>query len=204
MRSCASWAEGSRITANRFKGVFFFENDATPREFSFDPVVPRWHDLIMITGASRHYSLDPLRKVNSQGNQLLLPTSDETQLLRGSEVRYRRLFESAKDGILILDAETGMVVEVNPFLVELLGFSHEMFLGKKVWELGFFKDLVANQGNFAELQQKEYLRYEDMALETSDGRRIEVEFVSNVYQVDHQKVIQCNIWNCAATSARCR
>ena len=122
MRSCASWAEGSRITANRFKGVFFFENDATPREFSFDPVVPRWHDLIMITGASRHYSLDPLRKVNSQGNQLLVPTSDETQLLRGSEVRYRRLFESAKDGILILDAETGLVVDVNPFLTASLGY----------------------------------------------------------------------------------
>ena len=113
--------------------------------------------------------------------------------LRASEVRYRRLFEAAKDGILILDAETGMVVDVNPFLIELLGYSHEEFLGKKIWELGFFKDIVANQDNFAELQQKEYVRYEDMPLETSDGRRIEVEFVSNVYLVNDHKVIQCNI-----------
>ncbi len=110
-----------------------------------------------------------------------------------SEIRYRRLFESAKDGILILDAETGMIVDVNPFLVEMLGYSHEVFLGKKVWELGFFKNLVANQDNFAELQAKEYIRYEDMALETKAGRRIEVEFVSNVYLVDGHKVIQCNI-----------
>jgi PAS domain S-box-containing protein len=119
--------------------------------------------------------------------------AEMAETMRASELRYRRLFESAKDGILILDAGTGMVVEVNPFLIKLLGFSHEAFLGKKVWELGFFKDIIANQDNFAELQQKEYIRYEDMALETSDGRRIQVEFISNVYRVNHQKVIQCNI-----------
>ena len=113
--------------------------------------------------------------------------------LNSSEVRYRGLFEAAKDGILILDAETGLIVDVNPFLIHLLGFSHEVFLGKKIWELGFFKDIVANQDNFAVLQQQEYIRYEDMALETSDGRRIEVEFISNLYLVNQQKVIQCFI-----------
>jgi PAS domain S-box-containing protein len=118
---------------------------------------------------------------------------EATEALIASEARYRRLFESAKDGILILDAETGMVVDVNPFLIELLGFSHEQFLGKNVWELGFFKDIFANQAHFAELQRKEYIRYEDKALETADGRRIEVEFISNVYPVNHHKVIQCNI-----------
>ena len=110
-----------------------------------------------------------------------------------SEIRYRRLFESAKDGILILDAETGMIVDVNPFLTDLLGYSHEKFLGKAIWEIGFFKNIVANKDNFLELQQKEYIRYEDMPLETSDGQIREVEFVSNVYLVDNAKVIQCNI-----------
>ena len=115
------------------------------------------------------------------------------EAVKASEVRYRRLFEAAKDGILILDAETGMIVDVNPFLIEMLGFSREIFLGKRIWELGFFKDIVANQDNFAELQQKKYVRYEDMPLETADGRRIAVEFVSNVYLVNGHKVIQCNI-----------
>ena len=115
------------------------------------------------------------------------------EMLCASEARYRRLFEAAKDGILILDAETGMVVDVNPFLSELLGFSREAFLGKEIWELGFFKDIVPNQDNFAELQQQEYIRYEDKPLETADGRKIDVEFVSNVYLVNHHKVIQCNI-----------
>lgn len=115
--------------------------------------------------------------------------------VRYSEMRYRRLFESAKDGILILDAETGMIVDVNPFLIEMLNFTKDQFLGKKVWELGFFRDIIANQDNFLELQKKEYIRYEDLPLETADGRRIDVEFVSNVYSVENRKVIQCNIRN---------
>ena len=110
-----------------------------------------------------------------------------------SEVRYRRLFEAARDGILILDAETGEVLDVNPFLIEMMGFPREQMLGKRLWELGFFKDISASKHNFAELQQKEYVRYDDLPLETAAGRRIDVEFVSNVYQADHQKVIQCNI-----------
>jgi len=108
-------------------------------------------------------------------------------------LRYRRLFETAKEGILILDAETGMVVDVNPFLITLLGFSHTQFLGKAIWELGFFKDVVANESNFAELRKKEYIRYENLPLETHDGQRIEVEFISSVYLVNDAKVIQCNV-----------
>jgi len=113
--------------------------------------------------------------------------------LAASEMRYRRLFESAKDGILILDAETGMVVDVNPFLIEMLGYSHEELLGKEIWEMGLFKDVVANEGDFAKLKDKEYIRYENLPLETRDGRRMDVEFISNLYLVNDGKVIQCNI-----------
>lgn len=113
--------------------------------------------------------------------------------LCASEIRYRRLFESAKDGILILDAETGQIDDVNPFLIELLGYSHDQFFSKKIWDIGFFKDIIANRENFLELKEKKYIRYDDLPLETSDGRKINVEFVSNVYQENHHNVIQCNI-----------
>jgi PAS domain S-box-containing protein len=118
--------------------------------------------------------------------------------LIASELRYRRLFETAKEGILILDPVTGRVVDVNPFLITLLGFSREQFLGKSIWELGFFKDIVANEEKFTELREKEYIRYENMPLETIDGQRIEVEFISNVYLVNGLKVIQCIIRDVSA------
>jgi len=113
--------------------------------------------------------------------------------LQDSEKRYRRLFESAKDGILILDADTGKVVDVNPFLLQLLGYSYDALCGKHIWELGVFKDIAASKDAFQALQDKEYIRYEDLPLETQEGQAIAVEFVSNVYLVDNRKVIQCNI-----------
>lgn len=127
--------------------------------------------------------------------QMYREKAEAGEQVRISEIRYRRLFETTRDGILILDAETGMVVDVNPFMVELLGCPSDVFLRRKVWELGFFKDILASQENFAELQDKGYIRYEDLALETNNGRRIDVEFTSNVYGVEHRKVIQCNIRN---------
>jgi len=113
--------------------------------------------------------------------------------LIASEVRYRRLFEAARDGILILNAETGVIVDVNPFLCEMLGFSHEEICGKELWELGFFKDIAESKSNFLELQQKGYIRYDDLPLEVANGRKFYVEFISNVYHVNHHNVIQCNI-----------
>jgi len=115
------------------------------------------------------------------------------EALVSSEIRYRRLFESAKDGILILDAETGRIIDVNPFLMELLGYTKESIIKKEIWEFGFFKDIAANKEKFLELQQKGYVRYEDLPLETIDGRKIEVEFVSNTYLVNQNKIVQCNI-----------
>jgi PAS domain S-box-containing protein len=102
-------------------------------------------------------------------------------------------FEAAREGILILDAETGQVVDVNPFLIEMLGYSKEEFLGKKLWEIGLSKDVATSKQSFTELQSKKYMRYENLPLERNDCKLINVEFVSIVYDVDNKKIIQCNI-----------
>lgn len=115
------------------------------------------------------------------------------QTLQDSEKRYRRLFESALDGILILDAETGIVVDVNPFLLQLLHYSYDELCNQFIWELGVFKDIAASKEAFKILQDNEYIRYEDLPLETRQGLPVDVEFISNVYLVDKSKVIQCNI-----------
>src|SRR5512142_1832088 len=113
--------------------------------------------------------------------------------LRDSELRYRRLFEAAQDGILILNAETGAITDVNPFLIKMLGYSREEFVEKKLWEVGAFKDVDASKEAFHALQRNEYIRYKNLPLRAKDGQLIQVEFVSNVYWAGAQKVIQCNI-----------
>jgi PAS domain S-box-containing protein len=115
------------------------------------------------------------------------------EALQASETRYRRLFEAAREGILILDAETGQIDDINPFLTEMLGYSHEEILGKKLWEIGCLQDTGASKTVFAELQGKGYVRYDNLPLQTKNGRVIAVEFISTIYLVDHHKVIQCNI-----------
>lgn len=115
------------------------------------------------------------------------------EALLASEVRYRRLFEASRDGVLILDADSGKIVDSNPFLEELLGYSHSQLIGTAIWELGSFKDIAANEAKFEELRRSECVRYEDLPLETSDGRLVDVEFISNSYAANHQRVIQCNI-----------
>jgi PAS domain S-box-containing protein len=110
-----------------------------------------------------------------------------------SELRYRRLFESANDGILILDADSGQIVDVNPYLIEMLAYAKEDLVGRKLWEIGVFKDIAASRANFAELQQRGFIRYEDLPLETRYGVVKPVEFVSNSYLEGESRVIQCNI-----------
>src|SRR5512143_3228010 len=86
------------------------------------------------------------------------PRKDESSVepsLEDSELRYRRLFEAAQDGILILDAETGSITDVNPFLINLLGYSREEFVEKKLWEVGAFKDVDASKEAFHALQKNE-------------------------------------------------
>jgi diguanylate cyclase (GGDEF)-like protein/PAS domain S-box-containing protein len=118
---------------------------------------------------------------------------EDTQNIKTSELRYRRLFEAAQDGILLLDAETGMITDVNPFLVKMLGYTREEIVEKRLWEVGAFKDIEASQEAFKALQRNEYIRYEDLPLRAKNGKLIDVEFVSNVYLIGSGKVIQCNI-----------
>ncbi len=110
-----------------------------------------------------------------------------------SEIRYRRLFETAQDGIIILDADTGQIDDINPYLIDMLGYSKEELVDKYIWQIGTFDDFANNKDKFLKLKTEGYIRYENMPLQTKDGRTINVEFVSNVYSADNKSVIQCNI-----------
>ena len=116
-----------------------------------------------ISEAQRKKAEELLKGIETESEQAY-------EAMKASETRYRRLFETAQDGILILDADAGQINDVNPFLIQMLGYSHEEFLGKKLWEIGLFKDIVSSQNAFSELQEKGYIRYEDLPLQTKDGR----------------------------------
>ena len=158
-------------------------------------------DIIHKDGAVRHLQLSSKEMFWNGKRQFQLLYNDITERVQAqdelivSELRYRRLFESFKDGILIVSPVTGLITNVNPYLIDLLGYSFEEFIGKELWEIGTFKDIIANKEKFEELLEKQYVHYENLPLKTADGREIWVEFVSNVYEVDHRQVIQCNIRN---------
>ena len=174
-----------------------------------DAAPARWRDLLAGATANRSTELIDFQQGDKVWSLVAVSVSDmgyvnvygveitdrkrAEEALKTSESRYRRLFEAAKDGILILDANTGQVQDVNPFLCELLGHAREDLLEKELWEIGAFRDIAASQQAFRELQDRGYIRYEDLPLEARDGRTIAVEFVSNVYLVNDAKVIQCNI-----------
>jgi two-component system CheB/CheR fusion protein len=153
------------------------------------------------TKAGKWYRMhiQPYRTTDNVIEGAVITFTDITEMRRArdelavSELRFRRLFEAAQEGILILDAETGIITSVNPFLINLLGYSEKQLLSKAIWDIGFLKDIVANKEKFSELKRNEYIRYEGLPLETSDGRQIEVEFISCVYMANQTKLIQCEI-----------
>jgi two-component system cell cycle sensor histidine kinase/response regulator CckA len=151
-------------------------------------------------GAAR--SSQPIRmssRIRDYESQSKTPATNAARRTRArearieSEVKYHRLFEAAQDGILILNAKTGVIVDVNPFMTKLLGYPRNYFLGKALWEIGLFSDIEASRNTFQELKDKRYVRYQDLPLKSKDGRAINVEFISNVYGVKSKPVIQCNI-----------
>ncbi len=138
----------------------------------------------------------PYRTLDDRIDGLVITFIDITSSKTAEEAlnyenRYLRLFESTKDGILILNAETGKIIDVNPFLIKKLGYSHEQFLQKTIWEIGLFKDIKVNKDKFLELQSENFVQYENLPLETANGKIINVEFVSTVFAVNNNKIIQC-------------
>jgi diguanylate cyclase (GGDEF)-like protein/PAS domain S-box-containing protein len=119
--------------------------------------------------------------------------ADNSRALIHSEIKYRRLFETALDGILILDGESGKITDVNPFLLKMLGYSRDELMGKKLWEIGAFTDIERSKQAFKQLKRNSHIRYENLPLVTKNGHPFAVEFISNVYLADGKRVIQCNI-----------
>jgi len=161
----------------------------------------RYEDMPLQTKQGKRIDVEFVSNTYMVGDQRVIQCNirditeraESAHALKASEARYRRLFETAQDAILILDEKSGTIIDANPFVIDLLGYSLGELIGKELWQIGLFGDKEQSKAAMGELQQTGYIRYEDMPLETKQGKRVEVEFVSNSYMVGDQKVIQCNI-----------
>jgi PAS domain S-box-containing protein len=140
-----------------------------------------------------------LRDIDGQPTGVLAVIRDVTERKRQadkvlvSEIRYRRLFETAHDGVLLLDPSTRKIIDANPFMTEMLGYQHDQLVGKELFEIGLLKDEAASQDMFRKLRRSSQVRYENLPLESQAGRHQDVEVVANLYEENGRRVIQCNI-----------
>ncbi|MBN2105446.1 response regulator [bacterium] len=115
------------------------------------------------------------------------------QALQASEIRYRRLFESAQEGILLIDAESKKITDVNPFMSRLLSCSRREILGKELWEVGIFQDQAAFNKAFEKFKEEGQVYCEGMVLRTKGSEHVNIEMNCNSYLANDHWVIQCNI-----------
>lgn len=113
--------------------------------------------------------------------------------VRVSEVRYRRLFEAAQDGVLLLNPDTRKITAANPFITRLLGWPPDRLIGKELFEIGLLPNAAASREMFRNLKMRREIRYDDLTCESRDGRQREVEVAASLYQENGRAVIQCNI-----------
>jgi PAS domain S-box-containing protein len=112
-------------------------------------------------------------------------------LMQLSEVRYRRLFQTAKDGILIFDTETGRIIDANAHMTILTWLELEQMLGKELHEIGLFPGPEENREMLHDLLRDRYVRYDQIPFRNSRGELLEVDFMSNVYEEGSRTVAQC-------------
>jgi two-component system CheB/CheR fusion protein len=164
-----------------------------------DTLIPKELQVKSIDGMWYNMIIQPYRTVENVIEGVVVTFVDITEAhvanekLRFSEMSYRALFDTTQEGILVLDGETGKITNANPFLVKLLGFTFNEIIEKNIWDIGPLKDILASKANFLELQKQKQIRYENLPLKNTQGDVIEVEFISNAYEMSGKKIIQCNI-----------
>ena len=130
---------------------------------------------------------------DQQKRLALLSIEDVTERREIAEIRYQRLFETAKDGIILIDVDGEAVQDVNPFFIEMTGASREDFIGKPLQEAGRLLRVPEIGSLIETTREAEVVRYEDLKLTRRDGTHVNTEAVANLYHVGSQPIIQVNL-----------
>ena len=113
--------------------------------------------------------------------------------LRASEARYRRIFETAREGIWILDGESGEILDVNTYLVDMLVLPREQLVGRRPWEIGIAGDPEALRRGFSEAASRGFHFEPQLEMRAETGQRIVIEAISHVYELGSRRVVQSNL-----------
>jgi PAS domain S-box-containing protein len=136
------------------------------------------------------------RRITSRDHQphrLLLAIEDVTERKEKAEIQYRRLFESARDAILIVDASSGEVVDMNPYFNELTRYQRGQVVGKRFWDLDVFHKSEEAARLIPETRRERNARYDSVRVRARDGAELILEIISNPYRVRDSEFIQVNI-----------
>jgi len=148
----------------------------------------------LVLGALRQHELrEAAQALNERLQEEISERKQAEEIVRLSEIRYRRLFEAAHDGVLLLDPATRLITDANPYMNKLLGYTRGQLIGKELFEIELLKDEAASRKMFRKLKKEGEVHYENLPLESEDGRHQEVEVVANLYHENGHAVIQCNI-----------
>jgi PAS domain S-box-containing protein len=124
---------------------------------------------------------------------LLLAIEDVTERRELAEIRCQRLFETAKDGMVVLDAETKSLTDVNRFFLELTGFQRHDFVGRNVSDLGALLGWPEFDEIVSATEQSEVVRRDNLEITARSGALVPIEVVANRYLVGTHPVVQLNI-----------
>ena len=124
---------------------------------------------------------------------ILLAFQDVTAQKQAAEARYRRIFETSRDGIVIVDADSGEISDVNPYATQMSGFGRERLIGRPFWDSPILCNVPQGEAALSRLREQSVVRYPDVSIEAADGRKLEVEVVGITYTEAHRRVIQFNL-----------
>jgi PAS domain S-box-containing protein len=165
-----------------------------PQKTTFDNYEVE-HDFVTIGKRVMLLNARQIKRALGKEHIILLAIEDITELkqleslLIDSEEQYRRLFETASDGIILLEKREGKITQANPATEKLLGYTEKESIGNKLQNIGVVLDTSDFQTTMRNLNKSGIINYRNVKVETKSGQHIDTE----IYLVDRAKLVQCNI-----------
>jgi len=162
-----------------------------PKEIEVETLNNKWYNMI----------IQPYRTLENVVEGIVLTFVDITELkfsnsaLEVAEFRLRKIFESVKEGIIVIDGITGKITDVNPAFTKLVGYTEKEMMNSLIWEIKLFKEIVSSKEDFDKLLQDTSFHLTNKILVTAKGQKKAFEIISNTISTDSFEIVQWNLRN---------